>query len=533
MQNKNIETPDRQYGEYANEVNTSLKNEYTKCQTIAGIRNVRWSEHNAISALGGLVYFSNFLSETGLFEEWVKECPLNYESNNAPKKRDVLGTILLSILSGHNRYAHMARLREATVDADLLHLDEIPSEDSVSRAIMRIAQDENSQKWIEESFRALETGVLENPWIMDLDVTLKVIYGKQEGATIGYNPKKPGRPSHNYHSIWVAKLRLCLGVEIRPGHEHASKYGLDFVKHWFSQHERSAYPEFVRGDIGYGVDSWMSALEELGVNYLFKLKQTSKVKDLIQYLEQRDEWVLAIRNWECCEGKVQLSGWLGARRVVIYRRKHNNRTTDCKVESECKLLLPPKGSDSNEFIIVNEDSGPSYEYCVYVLNHPMDKKVVGSSYNDRGDNENAYDELKNQWGWAGFSVENLQKSQLMAQIVALIYNWWSVFTKFVDQKVAREAITSRPMLLLHTASMSIHQSVKRITIHCGHSLKESIVEKLETAKILLSELSNRTAPQLNNNGIWPCIIDHILMNHQTIGARKPDKPPGETLQLTS
>ena len=66
---------------------------YTKCQTIAGIRNVRWSEHNAISALGGLVYFSNFLSETGLFEEWVKECPLNYESK--PYKFDPLFKVFL------------------------------------------------------------------------------------------------------------------------------------------------------------------------------------------------------------------------------------------------------------------------------------------------------------------------------------------------------------------------------------------------------------------------------------------------------
>ena len=30
-----------------------------------------------------------------------------FNSNKAPNKRDVLGTILLSILVGHKRYAHM------------------------------------------------------------------------------------------------------------------------------------------------------------------------------------------------------------------------------------------------------------------------------------------------------------------------------------------------------------------------------------------------------------------------------------------
>jgi hypothetical protein len=37
---------------------------------------------------------------------------------------------------------------------------------------------------------------LVQPWIADLDVTVKPIYGHQEGAEVGYNPHKPGRPSH-------------------------------------------------------------------------------------------------------------------------------------------------------------------------------------------------------------------------------------------------------------------------------------------------------------------------------------------------
>ena len=41
----------------------------------------------------------------------VADCPLDYTSPNAPNKRDVLGTAVLSMLSGHKRYAHMAALR--------------------------------------------------------------------------------------------------------------------------------------------------------------------------------------------------------------------------------------------------------------------------------------------------------------------------------------------------------------------------------------------------------------------------------------
>jgi hypothetical protein len=31
------------------------------------------------------------------------------------------------------------------------------------------------------------------PWILDIDVTVKPLYGHQEAAQIGYNPKKTGR----------------------------------------------------------------------------------------------------------------------------------------------------------------------------------------------------------------------------------------------------------------------------------------------------------------------------------------------------
>jgi hypothetical protein len=32
--------------------------------------------------------------------------------------------------------------------------------------------------------------LLATPWILDLDTTVKCLYGKQEGALLGYNPKK-------------------------------------------------------------------------------------------------------------------------------------------------------------------------------------------------------------------------------------------------------------------------------------------------------------------------------------------------------
>ena len=71
--------------------------------TFGGPVTVEWDRSSALTPLGQVPFFIEFLKVSGLFDAFVADCPLHYTSPNAPKKRDVLGTIMLSILSGHKR----------------------------------------------------------------------------------------------------------------------------------------------------------------------------------------------------------------------------------------------------------------------------------------------------------------------------------------------------------------------------------------------------------------------------------------------
>ena len=82
----------------------------------AGPVHVEWDTEAVLTPLGQLPFFIDFLKAAGLFDAFVADCPLRYTSPNAPKKRDVLGTTMLSMLSGHKRYAHIAGLRWADRD---------------------------------------------------------------------------------------------------------------------------------------------------------------------------------------------------------------------------------------------------------------------------------------------------------------------------------------------------------------------------------------------------------------------------------
>ena len=66
-------------------------------------------------------------------------------------------------------------------------------------------------EWLQGHLDYCVAPLLGEPWILDVDMTVKPLYGHQEGAVKGYNPHKPGRPSHTYHTYFIAESALDAG----------------------------------------------------------------------------------------------------------------------------------------------------------------------------------------------------------------------------------------------------------------------------------------------------------------------------------
>lgn len=60
---------------------------------------MQWDREAAVTPLGQLPFFVDFLKTDELFDLWVDECPPAYTSNNAPHKVEVLGTLFLSVFA--------------------------------------------------------------------------------------------------------------------------------------------------------------------------------------------------------------------------------------------------------------------------------------------------------------------------------------------------------------------------------------------------------------------------------------------------
>lgn len=411
-----------------------------RMQTDHGVYRVDWDNEAPVTPHGQVAFFAQYLHTAALFTRWCDDCPLEYTSNNAPAVKDVLGTLLLSVLSGHTRYDHIDTIYGDTVSTELLDVNKTVSSDSARRGWKRMEED-SCRRWQQDHLRTTYEPLLNQSYVLDIDSSVKPLYGKQEGAVVGYNPKKRGRPSHSYHTYVVSKLRLVLDVEVHPGNESSSCYTRPGLWRLLDNLPTNLLPELLRGDIGFGNEQMMFESEERQLRYLFKLRQTNNVKSLIRQLEGGGDWDDAGSGWEGRQAPLKLDGWTRSRTVTVLRGRKQ------KVGKK-KALFPDRGEDKRqvEFAFVEVvDSDPQYEYAVLVSNLSVGVLAIAQLYRERSDCENVFDEMKNHWGWGGFTTQDLKRSQIMARIIAPIYNWWTIFCRLAIPEKHSEAIASRPM----------------------------------------------------------------------------------------
>lgn len=486
--------------------------------TFAGRVHVEWDPQAAVTPLGQLPFFVDFLKTSELFQQWVDACPVSYTSPNAPKLVNVLGTFLLSVLLGHRRYAHIQAIRFDVVNPPLLGMTKVVSSCSALRAFKN-GEESACLQWLEAHVARCTMGLFCEPWILDVDTHVNVLFGHQEGAVLGYNPKKPGRPSRVLHTYFMAGTRLVLDLEVRPGNQTAAAYTMPGLWAYLERLPQSLWPMFLRGDCAFGTEGAMVGAEERFVKYLFKLRQTAKAKRLIAQVFARTDWVDAGKGWEGIEDSLRLSGWTRERRVIVLRRPVDKTVPKKELAqlSYGQLNLIEIGADA-----------PAYEYAILVTNLDYEIATLAQHYRDRGDAENVYDETVNQWAWGGYTTRDLKRTRIMALIVALVYNWWSLFVRLAIPERHAEAATSRPLLLHGVARQTTHAGQTTITITSTHAQTQSIQQVLSRLADFLNGI-RATASQLTWEERWRMILSKIfehLLCGRPLGEHSMQLVPG-------
>jgi hypothetical protein len=146
-----------------------------------------------------------------------------------------------------------------------------------------------------------------------------------------------------------------------------------------------------------------------------------------------------------------------------------------------------------------------YEYSVLVTSLDEETEAFGQLYRDRGDGENLFDEMKNQWGWGGYTAHDLARCRLAARLLGLFYNWWNIFVRLAEPDVHREAITSRPLFLTAIATRTRHARRTTIRVTSSHARAEPAARALAAVAEFLRGLA-KNAEQLTSLQKWRAIL---------------------------
>jgi Transposase DDE domain group 1 len=489
------------------------------CDTFKGVVHLEWDPQAPVTPLGQLAFFIDFLKTSKLYDEWLNDCPLplKLKGPHSSGVANILGTLFLSSLSGQRRYSHITTIRNDEVNPPLLGMTKIVSEDTARRAFQFIDEEnppeselwrknyqhweQLCQEWQQKHLNICYEPLLCEPWILDVDTTVKPLYGHQEGAEVGYNPEKPGRPAHIIHTYMIAGVRLILDAEVLPGKQTAAMYTLPRLLSLIDEMSEEKKPTLIRGDCAFGNERVLYDVEMRKLNYLFKIKKTQGVKTLIDLVshESPEKWVDVGQGWSAIGGELKLLGWTKKRKVLIQRRPLRKRKPG-RPKKEEQLLLPFTGLTKADL---------KYEYAVLVTNLNLSAPTIVQLYRDRADSENVFDELKNQWGWGGFVTQDLLRSQITARIVAQVYNWWSLFTRLADPGKRREAITSRPLLLYGVGRRTTHAGQTTITITPTHAKYALAQEMMNGIRGVLNWFKS-LAEQFSTTQKWIMMLSIIF-----------------------
>jgi hypothetical protein len=220
-------------------------------------------------------------------------------------------------------------------------------------------------------------------------------------------------------------------------------------------------------------------------------------------------WEDAGDGWEVLESSLRLSGWSQERRVVLVREMPALAPVGAQRRRRKDHISPalPGSGDWGQSLA-------PWAGKIAVLVTTLDPKayparVLARLYRERADAENIYDELKNQWGWGGFTTKLLAPTRIMANMVALIYNWWTLYGRMFDGEHHREAVTSRPALLEGVARMTKSGGRRTLKVSLQHEKSGEIQKLILNISRTLQRFSAITEGWEQEQR-WACLLTYIF-----------------------
>ena len=262
---------------------------------------------------------------------------------------------------------------------------------------------------------------------LDVDSSVLTRYGDQEGARVGYNAKKPGRKSHHPLMAFIADCRMVANLWLRSGNAHSANNMFSFLEDTLHKLQGKKIG-LLRGDSGFYGEEIFQYLEERQspISYIIAAR-------LYQPVQRQ---IFCQRVWLNLGDGIEVgeSSYLGVnsskiRRMVMVRQKVQER---------------PKATGKQLRLFQDNDIYNQYRYHCFITNLTLPAQQIWNLYKQRADAENRIKELKYDFGFDSFNINNFYGTEAALNMVMLAYNLMSLFRQGVlGSKVQRNLSTLR------------------------------------------------------------------------------------------
>ena len=368
-------------------------------------RNVKIAfSHGGLTHYGGILFFNEFTRVLQLRRFLTRH--LRYPRRN---QRYMLSQMIMAlvypIILGLDRLETASLLRSNGTFQYLTGLQSYPDPQSLRRFLLQATPE------FREQLHRLNDHLLHQfiHWpdhrsrlILDLDSTVVTVFGRQEGAAVGYNPRYRGKRSYDPLLCLEANSSFLWDAELRRGDAGTWAGSVELLASCFLSIPSDIRELRVRADAGFGYQPVVEMLEARPAQYAVVARMTTALKRVLGGLryEQLNP------RWEIGEFEHRASDWPRTRRCIVARR-----------------LIEETDPEPTLFTLER------YLYRAWFTNLPLTPAGVWHFYDGRAGMEPRICELREDFALRKIPTRAFAANALYLEVVRLAYNLVTAFQR--------------------------------------------------------------------------------------------------------
>jgi len=357
---------------------------------------IQWTD-KPVTPWGGLTLFSGVAQQVGLVSALRAALPFRLTSPNATDPVEIVLAFMAGVLAGSRRLAQIERLRWDEGLKKIFGIERFVSDTTLARFFQRFGAAQVHEVF-ERLMRWQHSLIPLSGEVLDLDSSVMERYGHQEGALLGYNSKKHRRPTHHPLIATLGDRPWVLHAWLRSGNTSSARGADLFLDETLALLPEGVTIPFLRADSGYGIEPFLTKVEERQFLYTIVARFTKGLKNEVAKVQTWRELEPGIA---VAETTFQAQGWKKIRRVVLVRQRAKDK----------------------DFVRGRElFDDPAYLYQGILTNRTDAPEDIWRFYRKHADIENQIRELKWDYGIDGFCQKKFFATEAAFRMVCVTYN---------------------------------------------------------------------------------------------------------------